>query len=61
MGLVPSTIFDRTADRLRTNPRWTVREISGGHNMNRHNPEGLANLLLELFPSSEPVAAGVRA
>ena len=56
----PSPAFDATADRLRGNPRWTVREIAGGHNMNRHNPDGLAALLLELFPSSEPVAAGAR-
>ena len=44
--------FDRTADRLRRDPRWTVREIAGGHGMNRTNPQGLVRLLLELFPVS---------
>jgi pimeloyl-ACP methyl ester carboxylesterase len=57
----PSPVFDQIAEKLRSNPRWTVREITGGHNMNRHNPEGLAKLLLELFPSAEPVAAGASA
>jgi pimeloyl-ACP methyl ester carboxylesterase len=46
----PGPIFDRTAERLRTNPRWTVREIGGGHNMIYTNPAGLAGLFLELFP-----------
>lgn len=42
--------FDSAAERLRSNPRWTVRQISGGHSMQVSNPEGLARLLLELFP-----------
>jgi ribulose-5-phosphate 4-epimerase/fuculose-1-phosphate aldolase len=45
----PGPVFDATAERLRGNPRWTVREIAGGHSMNRTNPEGLASLLLALF------------
>jgi L-ribulose-5-phosphate 4-epimerase len=48
----PGPFFDRTAERLRGNPRWTVREIAGGHGMIRTNPEGLVRLLLELFPST---------
>jgi len=44
------SFFDTCADRLRANPRWTVRTIDGGHGMNQTNPEGLAELLLELFP-----------
>jgi hypothetical protein len=44
----PGPVFDQTAARLRGNPRWSVREISGGHNMMRTNPRGLAALLLEL-------------
>ena len=44
----PGPMFDATAERLRGNPRWTVREIAGGHNMTRTNPDGLAKLLLEL-------------
>jgi ribulose-5-phosphate 4-epimerase/fuculose-1-phosphate aldolase/pimeloyl-ACP methyl ester carboxylesterase len=43
--------FDAAAERLRSEPRWTVREISGGHGMIRTNPEGLFRLLQELFPS----------
>ena len=54
----PGLTFDRTAEGLRGNPRWTVREISGGHSMNRTNPHGLVNLFLELFPSSERTPAG---
>jgi pimeloyl-ACP methyl ester carboxylesterase len=53
----PGPIFDKTAERLRGNPRWTVREISGGHGMIRTNPEGLVRLFLELFPSSELIGA----
>ena len=45
----PGPIFDRTAERLRGNPRWTVREIDGGHGMIRTNPNGLAQLFQELF------------
>jgi pimeloyl-ACP methyl ester carboxylesterase len=52
----PGIVFDRTAEQLRGNPRWTVREIGGGHSMNRTNPEGLVRLLLELFPALEPVS-----
>jgi pimeloyl-ACP methyl ester carboxylesterase len=48
----PGPFFDRIADTLRTNPRWTVREIAGGHGMIRTNPDGL----LELFPAVEHVA-----
>ena len=47
----PSPHFDSNAERLRDNPRWTVREISGGHGMTRTNPEGLVRLFEELFPS----------
>jgi ribulose-5-phosphate 4-epimerase/fuculose-1-phosphate aldolase/pimeloyl-ACP methyl ester carboxylesterase len=43
--------FDGAAERLRSEPRWTVREISGGHAMIRTNPEGLFRLLQELFPA----------
>jgi pimeloyl-ACP methyl ester carboxylesterase len=46
--LDPGEQFDRTAAALRGNPRWTVRELPGGHNLQRTNPEGVANLLLEL-------------
>jgi ribulose-5-phosphate 4-epimerase/fuculose-1-phosphate aldolase/pimeloyl-ACP methyl ester carboxylesterase len=53
----PSPFFDGAAERLRRNPRWTVREISGGHGMTRTNPTGLVQLLLELFP--EHVNGGV--
>jgi pimeloyl-ACP methyl ester carboxylesterase len=44
----PGVIFDRTAERLRGNPHWTVREITGGHGMIRTNPDGLVRLFLEL-------------
>jgi L-fuculose-phosphate aldolase len=47
----PSPFFDSAAERLRSEPRWTVREITGGHGMIRTNPEGLFQLLQELFPS----------
>jgi pimeloyl-ACP methyl ester carboxylesterase len=49
----PGPQFDSTAERLRGNSRWTVREIGGGHGMIRTNPEGLARLLFELFPSDQ--------
>lgn len=45
----PGPVFDRTAERLRSNPRWTVREIDGGHGMIRTNPTGLVQLFQELF------------
>jgi hypothetical protein len=48
-------VFYRIAADLRGNARWTVREISGGHGMNRTNPDGLTRLFLELFPSREAV------
>ena len=48
----PGPIFDRTAERLRNNPRWTVREIDGGHGMIRTNPNGLVRLFLDLFDIS---------
>jgi pimeloyl-ACP methyl ester carboxylesterase len=57
----PGPVFDRTAERLRGNPRWTVREIDGGHGMIRTNPEGLVRLFLELFPSREPAPVGASA
>jgi pimeloyl-ACP methyl ester carboxylesterase len=47
----PGPVFDRIADGLRGNPRWTVREIPGGHGMIRTNPDGLVRLFLELFPA----------
>jgi pimeloyl-ACP methyl ester carboxylesterase len=53
----PGEVFDRTAERLRGNRRWTVREISGGHGMITTNPTGLANLLLELFGGKVAVTA----
>jgi pimeloyl-ACP methyl ester carboxylesterase len=48
--LDPAPYFDETAARLRTHPRWTVREVSGGHNMQLTNPTGLAQVLLNLVP-----------
>jgi ribulose-5-phosphate 4-epimerase/fuculose-1-phosphate aldolase/pimeloyl-ACP methyl ester carboxylesterase len=54
----PSPFFDGAAERLRSEPRWTVREIAGGHGMIRTNPEGLFQLLQELFPA-ESRANGV--
>jgi pimeloyl-ACP methyl ester carboxylesterase len=47
----PSPLFDRTADSLRGNPRWTVRAVDGGHNMLRTNPDGLVAVFLDLFPA----------
>jgi pimeloyl-ACP methyl ester carboxylesterase len=46
----PGPYFDETAARLRQNPRWTVHEVSGGHNMQLTNPTGLAGVLLSLVP-----------
>ncbi|MBV9577268.1 MAG: alpha/beta fold hydrolase [Chloroflexi bacterium] len=54
----PGPVFDATAARLRGNPRWTVREISGGHGMTTTNPEGLARLFLELFPATDTRSNG---
>jgi hypothetical protein len=56
----PGPVFDRTADSLRSSPRWTVREIAGGHAMIRTNPHGLVELFEELFPAAtrEPARAG---
>jgi len=45
-------IFDRIAEGLRGNRRWTLREVGGGHVMIRTNPSGLVQLLLELFAES---------
>ena len=54
----PGPVFDLTAERLRNNPRWTLREIAGGHAMTRTNPEGLVRLFLDLFsPASTDGAA----
>jgi len=53
----PGPIFDHTAAGLRGNPRWTVREIAGGHVMIRTNPDGLVRLFLELFPSESRAPA----
>jgi pimeloyl-ACP methyl ester carboxylesterase len=53
----PSPYFDATAERLRGDPRWTVRPIEGDHNMQMGNPKGLADLLLELFGSKVAAAA----
>jgi L-fuculose-phosphate aldolase len=55
----PSPIFDASAERLRGNPRWTVREISGGHGMIRTNPVGLVHLFEDLFPSATAGTNGV--
>jgi hypothetical protein len=44
----PGEHFDRTAERLRNNPRWTVRDLPGGHNLQRTNPNGVVHLLLEV-------------
>ncbi len=53
----PSPYFDQTAERLRHDPRWTVREVEGDHNMQMSNPSGLAELLLELFGGRVPATA----
>jgi ribulose-5-phosphate 4-epimerase/fuculose-1-phosphate aldolase/pimeloyl-ACP methyl ester carboxylesterase len=55
----PAPIFDTTAEHLRANPRWTVREISGGHGMIRTNPDGLVRLFLELFSDAVAVNGAV--
>ena len=47
----PGELFDRIAEGLRGNERWTLREIAGGHGMIRTNPDGLVRLFLDLFPS----------
>lgn len=57
----PGPVFDQIYASLQGNPRWTLREISGGHSMNRTNPRGLADLLIELFPSTERSPAGASA
>jgi pimeloyl-ACP methyl ester carboxylesterase len=53
----PETFFDKTAERLRANPRWTVRQVPGPHNMAITHPRELADVLLELFGSKLPVSA----
>ncbi len=45
----PGGFFDDCADRLRSNPRWTVRTVNGGHSMMQTNPEGTFKLFQELF------------
>ena len=52
----PSPYFDATAERLRGLPRWTVLPVEGDHNMQMGNPQGLADLLLELFGSRVPAS-----
>jgi len=54
----PSPVFDQTAERLRGDPRWQVREIAGGHGMIRTNPDGLFKLLQELFPAAPAATNG---
>lgn len=54
-------LFDRIAAGLRGNQRWTLREIAGGHSMNRTNPDGLARLFLELFPTEAESRTAVSA
>jgi pimeloyl-ACP methyl ester carboxylesterase len=54
----PGEFFDRIAESVRTNPRWTVREITGGHSMNRTNAHGLARLLLDLFATRSTALEG---
>jgi hypothetical protein len=54
--LDPGEPFDRTAAELRSNPRWTVRELPGGHNLQRTNPDGVVNLLLEIAERQPSVA-----
>jgi pimeloyl-ACP methyl ester carboxylesterase len=53
----PGPVFDRLAVQLRSHPRWTVREIDGGHNMIRTNPRGLVQLFGELFPAHDAIGA----
>jgi pimeloyl-ACP methyl ester carboxylesterase len=53
----PSPQFDETADRLRGNPRWTVRQVAGAHSMQLTHPEELSTLLLELFGGKVAVSA----
>jgi len=54
----PSPFFDQTAERLRGSPRWTVRQVAGGHSMQITHPRELADLLLELFGSKVAASAG---
>ena len=53
----PMSHFDQTAERLRGNPRWTVRQLPGGHNMQMTHPKELADMLLELFAGKVAVNA----
>jgi pimeloyl-ACP methyl ester carboxylesterase len=52
----PSPQFDETAERLRGNPRWTVRQVAGAHSMQLTHPTELSNLLLELFAGKVPAS-----
>jgi pimeloyl-ACP methyl ester carboxylesterase len=53
----PSPQFDAVPERLRGNPRWTVRKTPGAHNMISTHPGELVDLLLELFPTKLAVSA----
>jgi pimeloyl-ACP methyl ester carboxylesterase len=53
----PAPYFDATAERLRGNPRWTVRPVAGGHTMTMTHPRELADQLLELFAGKVAVTA----
>jgi pimeloyl-ACP methyl ester carboxylesterase len=53
----PDFYFDAAAERLRANPRWTVRAVPGGHNMMVTHPRPLADLLLEMFSARPAVSA----
>ena len=53
----PGSRFDQTAERLRGNPRWTVRQVPGAHNMQLTHPQALADVLLELFAGRVAVSA----
>jgi len=53
----PGAFFDDTAERLRGNPRWTVRKVAGAHNMTMTHPNELGGLLLELFGAKVAVNA----
>ena len=54
----PSPQFDQTAERLRGNPRWTVRQVAGAHNMLITHPRDLTNLLVELSAGKVAASAG---
>ncbi len=54
----PEAFFDKTAERLRQNPRWTVRQVPGPHNMTMTHPRELTDLLLEVAAGA--VAASAR-